>query len=171
MDVLHHRYHLLEFDEALQDASRDHASTEVAHRAAGASTQQQSNLGKHQHCQAGSRNTTINHFEQRTKNDQNTGRVIVNIMATAFEPSFSASGNRQTMAPVGPSVADTLPSIDFGFDDLRDRMAKFTAKFDAFIEKGRKRVLEERNQFRMNVAELQGTAPLPIKTPKSQATN
>lgn len=80
-------------------------------------------------------------------------------MATTFEPSFSASGNRQTMAPVGPSVADTLPSINFGFDDLRDRMAKFTAKFDAFIEQGRKRVLEERNQFRMNVAELQGTTP------------
>lgn len=52
-------------------------------------------------------------------------------------------------------MADTLPSIDFGFDELRDRMAKFTAKFDAFIEQGRKRVLEERNQFRMNVAELQ----------------
>lgn len=53
-------------------------------------------------------------------------------------------------------MAESLPSIDFGFDELRDRMAKFTAKFDAFIEQGRKRVLEERNQFRMNVAELQG---------------
>ncbi|EON99348.1 putative kinetochore protein spc25 protein [Phaeoacremonium minimum UCRPA7] len=52
-------------------------------------------------------------------------------------------------------MAESLPSIDFGFDELRDRMAKFTAKFDAFIEQGRKRVLEERNQFRMNVAELQ----------------
>ncbi|KAI5458101.1 chromosome segregation protein Spc25-domain-containing protein [Mariannaea sp. PMI_226] len=59
------------------------------------------------------------------------------------------------MAAVGPSVADTLPNIDFGFDDLRNRMAKFTARFDAFIEQGRKRVLDERNQFRMNVAELQ----------------
>jgi len=59
----------------------------------------------------------------------------------------------------GPSLADTLPNINFGFDELRDRMAKFTAKFDAFIEQGRKRVLEERNQFRMNVAELQGTTP------------
>jgi len=56
-------------------------------------------------------------------------------------------------------MADQLPSVDFGFDELRDRMAKFTAKFDAFIEQGRKRVLEERNQFRMNVAELQGTIP------------
>lgn len=77
-------------------------------------------------------------------------------MATLFESSLSSSMSRQTMAPVGPSVADTLPNINFGFDDLRDRMAKFTAKFDAFIEQGRKRVLEERNQFRMNLAELHG---------------
>ncbi|KAJ9132639.1 Kinetochore protein spc25 [Pleurostoma richardsiae] len=74
-------------------------------------------------------------------------------MAYVFEPSSSTS--RQTLSATAPSVADTLPSIDFGFDDLRDRMAKFTAKFDAFIEQGRKRVLEERNQFRMNVAEVQ----------------
>lgn len=63
----------------------------------------------------------------------------------------------------GLSLADQLPDANFGFDELRERMAKFTAKFDAFIEQGRKRVLEERNQFRMNVAELQGgqntTAP------------
>ena len=73
-------------------------------------------------------------------------------MASAFEPSMSTS----RPPPLGPSLADSLPSISFGFDELRDRMAKFTAKFDAFIEQGRKRVLEERNQFRMNVAELQG---------------
>lgn len=54
-----------------------------------------------------------------------------------------------------------LPNTNFGFDDLRDRMAKFTVRFDAFIEQGRKRVLEERNQFRINVAELQGTTTLP----------
>ncbi|OPB39721.1 putative kinetochore protein SPC25 [Trichoderma guizhouense] len=76
-------------------------------------------------------------------------------MAAGFDPSMSIGPGRQTIAPVGPSAADTLPSIDFGFDDLRERMAKFTAKFDAFIEQGRKRVLEERNQFRVNMAELQ----------------
>lgn len=53
-------------------------------------------------------------------------------------------------------MADTLPSVNFGFEDLRERMNAFTVRFDQFIEKGRKRVLEERNQFRMNVAELQG---------------
>lgn len=60
------------------------------------------------------------------------------------------------MSATAPSMADSLPSINFGFDELRDRMSKFSSKFDAFIEQGRKRVLEERNQFRMNVAELQG---------------
>lgn len=78
-------------------------------------------------------------------------------MASIFEPSLSSSlSGRQAMAATAPSMADSLPSINFGFDELRDRMAKFSARFDTFIEQGRKRVLEERNHFRMNVAELQG---------------
>ena len=64
-----------------------------------------------------------------------------------------------------PSMADSLPSVDFGFEDLRDRMARFTVRFDEFIEKGRKRVLEERNQFRINLAELQGTLSRQIQAP------
>ncbi len=56
-------------------------------------------------------------------------------------------------------MADSLPNINFGFDDLRERMARLTDRFDDFIAKGRKRVLEERNQFRINVAELQGMGP------------
>ena len=56
-----------------------------------------------------------------------------------------------------PSVADTLPSLsNFGFDDLRSRMARFTTRFDDFIEQERLRVLEERNLFRMSVAEING---------------
>jgi len=55
------------------------------------------------------------------------------------------------------SMADTLPSANFGFEELRDRMSKFTLRFDAFIEKERKRVLDERNQFRKATAEVQGT--------------
>ena len=55
-----------------------------------------------------------------------------------------------------PSMADQLPSINFGFDNLRGRMNQFTTRFDAFIENGRRRVLEERNQFHANVGELQG---------------
>jgi hypothetical protein len=76
-------------------------------------------------------------------------------MATAFESSLSASALRPSAD--APSMADSLPSVQFGFDDLRERMNRFTARFDAFIEQGRKRVLEERNQFRMNIAELRGT--------------
>jgi kinetochore protein Spc25 len=78
-------------------------------------------------------------------------------MSTTFEPRLSASVLRAPLSSAdAPSMADSLPSINFGFDDLRDRMAKFTVRFDNFIEQGRKRVLEERNQFRMNVAELHG---------------
>lgn len=78
-------------------------------------------------------------------------------MTSAFEPSLSTSTMRPPLSSAdAPSMADSLPSINFGFEELRDRMAKFTVKFDNFIEQGRKRVLEERNQFRMNVAELQG---------------
>ncbi|KIW09849.1 hypothetical protein PV08_11950 [Exophiala spinifera] len=47
-----------------------------------------------------------------------------------------------------------LPAVDFNFDDLRKRMADFTLKFDAFIEQGRKRVLQERNEFRARLGEL-----------------
>jgi hypothetical protein len=78
-------------------------------------------------------------------------------MSAAFEPSLSTSTMRPPLSSADAlSMADSLPSINFGFDELRDRMAKFTVKFDAFIEQGRKRVLEERNQFRMNIAELHG---------------
>jgi len=73
---------------------------------------------------------------------------------TTFEPILSAS--MRASSHDAPSMADQLPSINFGFDDLRSRMNQFTARFDDFIEKGRRRVLEERNQFRMNVAEVQG---------------
>ena len=72
-----------------------------------------------------------------------------------FGNSFSGPQAPFTSA-AAPSMADSLPSIDFGFNDLRERMAQFTVRFDDFIERGRKRVLEERNAFRMNVAELEG---------------
>lgn len=79
-------------------------------------------------------------------------------MNTLFEPSMSTS--RQSMMAAGPSMADQLPSTEFGFESLRERMSRFSMKFDGFIEQGRKRVLEERNEFRMNVAELQGATSL-----------
>lgn len=68
----------------------------------------------------------------------------------------SMTGSQQAFAAAAPSMADTLPTIDFNFDDLRQRMQQFTQRFDEFIERGRKRVLEERNAFRMNAADLEG---------------
>ncbi|RKF78125.1 putative kinetochore protein spc25 [Golovinomyces cichoracearum] len=64
----------------------------------------------------------------------------------ATKSSFSSAA--------GLSMAESLPGINFEFDELRDRMAKFTIKFNNFIELGRKQVLEERNMFLTTVAEL-----------------
>ncbi|CAF9913057.1 kinetochore-associated Ndc80 complex subunit spc25 [Imshaugia aleurites] len=77
-------------------------------------------------------------------------------MSTLFEPSLSTSAMRAPFSTAdAPSMADSLPAITFGFDDLRERMARFTDRFDDFIAKGRKQVLEEHNQFCINVAQLQ----------------
>jgi hypothetical protein len=105
--------------------------------------------------------TAIRAASQLQSHSQSLGHqdnyLQANIMSTVFEPSLSTSAMRPPLSSAdAPSMADSLPSINFGFDELRDQMAKFTVKFDNFIEQGRKRVLEERNQFRMNVAELQG---------------
>ena len=79
--------------------------------------------------------------------------------ATAsFEPSMSTNFIRAPLSSAeAVSMADTLPSVNFGFDNLRERMAQFTARFDDFIEKGRKKVLEDRNEYRTRIAELRGT--------------
>lgn len=77
-----------------------------------------------------------------------------------FTPSnpFSASASSRAAAPLSPqpNPLTQLPNVDFGFEDLRQRMSAFTVKFDAFIERGRKRVLEERNEFRERLGELTG---------------
>ena len=78
------------------------------------------------------------------------------MMPGRFGSSVSGESPYDTAAR---SMADSLPAIDFNFNDLRKRMAQFTLRFDEFIERGRKRVLEERNAFRMNVADIEGKLP------------
>ena len=81
---------------------------------------------------------------------------MASVALTPSHARFGHSFSGNVARPDFESMADQLPSINFGFDDLRERMSAFTARFDDFIERGRKRVLEERNQFRLNVAEIQG---------------
>jgi len=80
--------------------------------------------------------------------------MAIPLTPSRFGSSFSGSQAQYGANTV--SMADTLPSVDFSFSDLRERMAQFTVRFDEFIERGRKRVLEERNAFRMSVAEIEG---------------
>ncbi|KKA26098.1 hypothetical protein TD95_003536 [Thielaviopsis punctulata] len=70
----------------------------------------------------------------------------------SFDPS--ASTRSLSGSQMAPSAIDSLPNINFGFDELRERMMRFTGKFDTFIDGGRKNVLEERNQFHMRVGEI-----------------
>ncbi|KAG0636426.1 chromosome segregation protein Spc25-domain-containing protein [Tuber brumale] len=77
-------------------------------------------------------------------------------------PSSSTPPPSQTHALSSPqatnnSMAAKLPQINFGFEELKDRMARFTVRFDDFIEKGRKRILEERNEFAKSIVEDKDT--------------
>ena len=54
------------------------------------------------------------------------------------------------------SALTQLPTLDIPFDDLRRRMADFSVKFDAFIDRERKRVLEEKNEYKARMSELNG---------------
>lgn len=62
---------------------------------------------------------------------------------------------------VGTASTTGLSSTNLGFDDLRARMAAFTVKFDAFIERGNKKILDERSEFARNMAEDRGELPCP----------
>lgn len=75
---------------------------------------------------------------------------------SASTSSFRASQSQSAPMSYSDSPLTQLPAVDFNFDELRKRMADFTVKFDAFIERGRKRVLEERNGFRARLGELNG---------------
>jgi hypothetical protein len=102
--------------------------------------------------------------------------MATTMSGTTFMNSTSSFRASQSHATPSYSYTDNpltqLPSVDFNFEDLRQRMAAFTVKFDAFIEKGRKRVLEERNEFRGRLAELGGmyTSFLRLRVPKSWAS-
>ena len=89
---------------------------------------------------------------------------MATIAPSAFSTSTSSLRASQSQHAAQPysysdSALTQLPSVEIPFDDLRRRMADFTSKFDAFIEKGRKRVLEERNEFKARLSELNGKRP------------
>lgn len=71
--------------------------------------------------------------------------------------AFSHSMRHTSHSTTAPhsATADTLPSIDFGFDNLRRDMSQFRLQFDDFIERGRRRVLAERSQFQAKIADIQ----------------
>jgi hypothetical protein len=86
------------------------------------------------------------------------------IVPSAFSTSISSLRASQSQsAPMSylESPLTQLPTVDIPFDDLRRRMSEFAVKFDAFIERGRKRVLEERNEYKARMSELGGEQTIP----------
>ncbi|KAF3905745.1 hypothetical protein AA313_de0202405 [Arthrobotrys entomopaga] len=57
-------------------------------------------------------------------------------------------------AAIPPNIAAQLPTVNFGFDELKEKMAKFTSAFDEFIEKRREKALEARTNFARDLADL-----------------
>lgn len=86
----------------------------------------------------------------------------------SFEPVSSvpsATPGLHTALHSNSTMATTLPHVNFGFDELKDRMARFTVNFDEFVEKSRNRILEERNEFAKNVVEDKGFFICPATIP------
>jgi len=87
--------------------------------------------------------------------------TLIAAPTSSFASSFSSSARPPFTNTT--TMADSLPALNFNFDDLRARMSEFTVRFDDFIERGRRKVLEERNLYRMRVADVQGINPLVIR--------
>lgn len=84
---------------------------------------------------------------------------VSTMAAATFSTSTSSLRASQSQAPsynYANSTLTQLPNIDIPFEDLRKRMNEFTLRFDAFLEQGRKRVLNEHNEFKAKLSELQG---------------
>lgn len=83
--------------------------------------------------------------------------------AAAFSTSTSSLRASQSVPTSSYSYETSsltqLPNVNIPFEDLRKRMNDFTLRFDAFLEQGRKRVLNEHNEFKAKLSELQGMFP------------
>lgn|SRR5579862_3721203 len=62
------------------------------------------------------------------------------------------------MAEVSTVSVASFPPINFGFDDLKTKMNRFTIRFDQWTQSQRQRVLRERNDFAKTITESRGTA-------------
>ena len=60
------------------------------------------------------------------------------------------------MPVIPPNIASQLPQLNFGFEELKERMARFTVTFDDFIEKRREKMLADKNAYVREIAEVKG---------------
>ncbi|RMD44452.1 hypothetical protein DV735_g619, partial [Chaetothyriales sp. CBS 134920] len=86
-------------------------------------------------------------FSTSTSSLRNGGGGVVTMPPTTLLMSSSYTDTDSPLTQLPHVVA--IP-----FDDLRRRMAEFSAKFDTFIERARKRVLEERNEYKARMTTI-----------------
>lgn len=102
------------------------------------------------------------HSIQPTVNPQEHQQQSLPKMATVTLPptfadsTLNLSSLRPPLTSAHPErLSDQLPpQIDFGFDDLRNTMSTFTKRFNDYIERGRRQLLNERNAHRMHLSSL-----------------
>ncbi|KAJ6264333.1 hypothetical protein Dda_0478 [Drechslerella dactyloides] len=80
--------------------------------------------------------------------------VPLHLISARFNSSKAPKMTSLETAAIPPNIAAQLPSVNFGFDELKERMSKFTLAFDDFIEKRREKALDTRTNFARDVADL-----------------
>lgn len=88
----------------------------------------------------------IEYFVLETRN-----RTSLNTLT--FLATTMLSSQRTLSLEPSPPPTHILPKLDFGYDELRDKMSAFTLQFDSFIEKSRRKVLASKNDFQRTLAE------------------
>jgi len=68
----------------------------------------------------------------------------------------SYDSTTSTFPTIPSNIAAQLPSVHFGFDELKERISKFTLEFDQFIEARRVKMLEDKNAFIKEIADVKG---------------
>lgn len=61
------------------------------------------------------------------------------------------------MGEVSSVSVAPFASVNFGFDDLKAKMNRFTIRFDKWAQNQRERVVKERNEFAKMISESRGT--------------
>jgi hypothetical protein len=76
------------------------------------------------------------------------------------------SAGKDVYLSLTPALEQMLPLLNFGYDDLRERMVSFSSRFTKFMEQSRKNSLETKNEFNKRIGEDKGISIFFLKKRK-----